>query len=156
MCALEAHFDLRSAEPNSLWLDAMLCFKEDTLTMKYLWIGIGGALGSIARYAVSLWVFERMGTRFPYGTFVINMTGCFIIGFALTILDDHMALSPAWRLAIPIGFVGAYTTFSTFEYETLRTVQHGQASLALLYVGLSVVIGYACVWCGSLVGRLIS
>jgi CrcB protein len=128
--------------------------KENTQTMKYVWIALGGALGSIARYAVSLWMFERMGTRFPYGTFVINMTGCFIIGMANTILDDHLALSPAWRLAIPIGFVGAYTTFSTFEYETLRAAQHGNASIALLYVGMSVVIGFACVWCGTLAGRL--
>ncbi len=122
--------------------------------MKYLWVAIGGALGSLARYAVGLWIYERMGTRFPYGTFVINITGCFIIGLALTILDDHFGLPPAWRLAIPIGFVGAYTTFSTFEYETLRAVQHGQSATAILYVVLSVLIGYAAVWLGTIAGRV--
>lgn len=121
--------------------------------MKYLWIALGGALGSVARYAVGLWIYERMGTRFPYGTFVINITGCFIIGFALTILDARVGLPPAWREAIPIGFVGAYTTFSTFEYETLRAVQHGQSAIGLLYVMLSVVIGFAAVWLGSAAGR---
>jgi CrcB protein len=121
--------------------------------MKYLWVALGGALGSLARYAVGLWIYERTGTRFPYGTFVINVSGCFIIGFALTVLDERMGLPPAWRLAIPIGFVGAYTTFSTFEYETLRLAQHGQALSGLLYVVLSVVLGYGAVWLGMTAAR---
>jgi CrcB protein len=122
--------------------------------MKYLWVALGGALGSVARFAVGLWIYERMGTRFPYGTFVINISGCFIIGFALTVLDDRMGLPPQWRLAIPIGFVGAYTTFSTFEYETLRLAHNGQAAFAMLYIVLSVVLGYAAVWLGTLTGRV--
>jgi fluoride exporter len=121
--------------------------------MKYLWIALGGALGSIARYALGLWIYERMGQRFPYGTFVINVTGCFVIGLAMTVLDERMGLSPAWRQAIPIGFIGAYTTFSTFEYETLRLTQNGHAATALLYIVLSVVTGYAAVWLGSFTGR---
>src|ERR1700739_4609705 len=123
--------------------------------MKYLWVALGGALGSVARYAVGLLIYERMGTRFPYGTFVINISGCFIIGFALTILDEQMGLPPQWRLAIPIGFVGAYTTFSTFEYETLRLAQHGQASVGVLYLVLSVVLGYGAVWLGMTAGRVL-
>ncbi|MFT4114734.1 fluoride efflux transporter CrcB [Silvibacterium sp.] len=117
--------------------------------MKYLWIALGGALGSLARYLVGLWIYERMGTRFPYGTFVINLTGCFLIGFALTYFDARMNLSPAWRMAIPVGFIGAYTTFSTFEYETLRLAQNGQAGMALLYIAGSVILGYAGVWLGT-------
>jgi CrcB protein len=122
--------------------------------MKYLWVALGGALGSVARFAIGLWIYERMGTRFPYGTFVINISGCFIIGFALTMLDERMGLPPQWRLAIPIGFVGAYTTFSTFEYETLRLAHNGQAAIALLYIVLSVVLGYAAVWLGTMTGRI--
>jgi fluoride exporter len=122
--------------------------------MKYLWVALGGALGSVARFALGLWIYERMGTRFPYGTFVINISGCFIIGFALTVLDERMGLPPQWRLAIPIGFVGAYTTFSTFEYETLRLTHNGQAAIALLYIVLSVVLGYGAVWLGSVTGRV--
>jgi CrcB protein len=120
---------------------------------KYLWVALGGALGSLARYVVGLWIYERLGTRFPYGTLAINISGCFIIGLALTVLDQRMGLPPAWRLAIPIGFVGAYTTFSTFEYETLRLAQNGQAGMGLLYVLTSVVVGYAAVWLGTVAGR---
>jgi CrcB protein len=120
---------------------------------KYLWVALGGALGSLARYVVGLWIYERLGTRFPYGTLAVNISGCFIIGLALTVLDQRMGLPPAWRLAIPIGFVGAYTTFSTFEYETLRLAQNGQAGMGLLYVLTSVVVGYAAVWLGTVAGR---
>jgi CrcB protein len=115
--------------------------------MRFLWVALGGALGSLARYTVGTWVFSRMGMRFPYGTFIINITGCFIIGLSLTILDTHMELPSAWRLAIPIGFVGAYTTFSTFEFETYRLIQD-RPSIALLYVGSSVILGYLAVYLG--------
>jgi CrcB protein len=122
--------------------------------MRFLWVALGGAVGSVARYAVGLWIYERMGTRFPYGTFAINISGCFVIGMVLTILDARVGLPPAWREAIPIGFVGAYTTFSTFEYETLRLAQSGQAATALLYILLSVVVGFVGVWGGAVAGRV--
>ncbi len=124
--------------------------------MKYLWVGLGGALGSIARYVVGLVIYERMGTRFPYGTFVINVSGCFVIGLVLTMLDERLGLSPAWREAMAIGFVGAFTTFSTFEYETLRAVQHGQGATALTYLVGSVVLGFVAVWAGATVGRVLA
>jgi len=120
--------------------------------MKYLWVALGGALGAIARYTVGVWLYERLGTRFPYGTFAVNVTGCFLIGLLLTMLDAHMDLSPAWRLAIPTGFIGAYTTFSTFEYETLRAAQHGQMATAILYFGSSLVLGLVAVWLGMACG----
>ncbi|HVJ09137.1 MAG TPA: fluoride efflux transporter CrcB [Acidisarcina sp.] len=123
---------------------------------KYLWVGIGGFAGSIARYALGVWVYSRMGTRFPYGTFVINISGCFLIGAILTVLDARIGLSPAWRLAIPIGFIGAYTTFSTFEYETIRLAQAGETQLALLNIALSTVVGYFAVWIGVMVGRVLA
>lgn len=120
---------------------------------KYVWVALGGAVGSIARYVVGVWIYSRFGTRFPYGTFVINISGCFIIGLALTVLDAHADLPSAWRLAVPIGFVGAYTTFSTFEYETFRAAQ-GSPGTALLYVASSVLIGYLAVWLGVQAGRI--
>ena len=119
---------------------------------KYLWVALGGALGTLARYTISVWLYERLGTRFPFGTFVINVTGCFLIGLSLSVLDAHVELSPAWRLAIPTGFIGAYTTFSTFEYETLRTAQHGQIGIAVLYFGSSLALGLFAVWLGMLFG----
>lgn len=123
---------------------------------KFLWVGLGGFAGSIARYALGVWIYDRMGTRFPYGTFVINITGCFLIGVILTVLDSRVGVPPAWRLAIPIGFIGAYTTFSTFEYETFRSVQGGQASIGLLNIALSVIVGYFAVWLGVMAARTLS
>jgi CrcB protein len=123
---------------------------------KYLWIGLGGALGAISRYVLGVWVYKRLGTGFPYGTFVINMSGCFLIGLIVTILDFRTVLSSAWLFAIPVGFIGAYTTFSTFEYESLRAAQAGQPGIALLNIALSVVVGYLAVWIGMVVGKVVA
>lgn len=121
--------------------------------MRLFWVALGGALGALARYGLGAWIYNRMGTRFPYGTFVINISGCFLIGFALSILDARAELPSAWRLAVPIGFIGAYTTFSTFEFETYRAAQNAPG-IALLYVGLSVVVGYLAVYLGILSSRV--
>ena len=122
--------------------------------MKFLWIALGGALGALARYSVGVWIYERVGTRFPYGTMVINVTGCFVMGLVMAILDAHLELNPAWRYTIPVGFIGAYTTFSTFEYETLHALQNGQAASAFLYFSGSLVMGLVGVWLGMLSGRV--
>ncbi len=116
---------------------------------KYLLIAAGGALGSIARYWVGATVGSRMGTRFPYGTFVINLTACVIIGFTLTYLGRRLELNPAWRYLIPIGFVGAYSTFSTFEWETLSTLRTGAFALAALYAFGSLFLGLVATWLGA-------
>ncbi len=123
---------------------------------KYLFIAAGGALGSIARYWVGSTIGSRMGTRFPYGTFVINLTACIIIGFSLTYLGKRVELNPAWRFLIPIGFVGAYSTFSTYEWETLSSLRSGAFALAALYAVGSLVLGLAAVWAGSLLAEVIS
>jgi CrcB protein len=116
---------------------------------KYLMIAVGGALGSIARYIVGSAVTNRMGLKFPYGTFVINMTACVIIGFSLTYLGSRAEVSPGWRFLIPIGFVGAYSTFSTYEWETLLTLRAGAFLIASLYAFGSLVLGLVAVWCGA-------
>ena len=121
--------------------------------LKYAAIGIGGFAGAIARYLLGNYIGSRFGVRFPYGTFVINMSGSFLIGLVLTLLDRTTA-SPYWRYLIPIGFIGAYTTFSTFEYETLRAVQDGQVATGAWNVVLSNVVGFALVWAGVAVGRV--
>ena len=123
---------------------------------KYILIAIGGALGSIARFWVGSTVAGRMGTRFPYGTLVINLTACIILGFSLAFLDRRSVLSPAWRLLIPVGFIGAYSTFSTFEWETFANLQTGAFLIAASYVILSIVLGLAGVWCGVAIARAIS
>ncbi|MFY9743925.1 MAG: fluoride efflux transporter CrcB [Candidatus Sulfotelmatobacter sp.] len=129
--------------------------KELSDLLKYLMVGVGGCLGSILRFWLGSYIGSRMGTRFPYGTFVINVTGSFLVGLAFALLTARTHWSPNWRYLIPIGFIGGYTTFSSFEYETLRTVQDGQIGVGLLYVGLSVCLGFVAVWGGFLTGRAI-
>lgn len=122
---------------------------------KYLLVAFGGAMGSVARYWVGSAVASRTGTRFPYGTFIINITACLIIGFSLEYLGRHVELTPGWRYLIPIGFVGAYSTFSTFEWEILSNLQLGAFVIAGLYLCLSVIVGLAAVWCGLTLAKMI-
>jgi CrcB protein len=96
-----------------------------------------------------------MGTKFPYGTFVVNITACIVIGFTLAFLAKRTELSPAWRFFVPVGFIGAYSTFSTFEWETYSNLQAGAFLISGLYVALSVVLGLVAVWCGVLMAKII-
>ena len=121
---------------------------------KYVLIAVGGALGSLARFWVGTAITNRFGTRFPYGTFVINITACLIIGFSLAFLGRRAELSAAWRFLIPIGFIGAYSTFSTFEWETFSNLQTGAFFVAGLYVLLSLFLGLVAVWCGVMIARI--
>ncbi len=124
--------------------------------LKYLLIAAGGALGSIARYWVGSTIAGRMGIRFPYGTLIVNITACVIIGFSLTYMGKRADLSPAWRYLIPIGFIGAYSTFSTYEWETLSTMRSGAFLLAALYAAGSFILGLAAVWGGSVLAETLS
>jgi CrcB protein len=121
---------------------------------KYVLIAVGGALGSLAWFWVGTVITNRFGTRFPYGTFVINITACLIIGFSLAFLGRRAELSAAWRFLIPIGFIGAYSTFSTFEWDTFSNLQTGAFFVAGLYVLLSLFLGLVAVWCGVLIARI--
>jgi fluoride exporter len=123
--------------------------------LKYVMVGVGGCLGSILRFWLGSYIGSKMGTRFPYGTFVINITGSFLIGMVYALLTTKSQWNPNWQYLVPIGFIGGYTTFSSFEFETLRTVQDGQVGLGLLYVGLSLVVGFGAVWGGMIAGRAI-
>ena len=124
--------------------------------LKYLLIAAGGALGSITRYWVGSTISGRMGTRFPYGTLIVNVTACLIIGFSLTYLDKRAGWSPAWRYFVPVGFIGAYSTFSTFEWETLSTLRAGAFALGALYAVGSLMVGLAATWLGILLAEAIS
>ena len=121
---------------------------------KYCLIAVGGALGSMARYWVGSMVANRMGTKFPYGTFVINITACVIIGFSLTLLARRADIHTAWRFLVPVGFIGAYSTFSTYEWETLSTLRSGAFFLASLYAVSSLILGLAAVWGGSMLAEI--
>jgi len=124
----------------------------DTVT-KYLAVAAGGALGAMLRYYLGGSVLSRTAAPFPTATFVINVTGSFIIGFFLTLATERVNISPHLKLAFAVGFVGAYTTFSTFEYETARLVEEGSYTVAFLNVVLSFAVGFAAVWGGIAAAR---
>jgi CrcB protein len=117
-----------------------------------LWVGLGGFLGANARYLLGLWVASRYGTAVPWGTFIANITGSFALGLIMGLLDVHM-LAPAARLSLGIGFIGAYTTFSTFTYETLRLIESGSLLLATVNVVGSVAVGLLAAIAGLAAGR---
>lgn len=121
---------------------------------KFLMVAFGGAVGSVARFGLGSYVGARLGARFPYGTFIINVTASFLIGFLLTVLAEKSDWNPSWRYLLSIGFLGGYSTFSTFEYETFRAFQDGEVVIAGLNVVLSVVVGFIGVWLGYIAGKL--
>jgi CrcB protein len=118
-----------------------------------LLVALGGALGALARFAVGAFMARKVGVAWPYGTLLINISGCLLIGLALPVLADRPGAHEAWRYFLPIGFVGAYTTFSTFEYETLRLFESGAWKSGVSYVLLSNFVGLFAVWLGVFVGR---
>jgi len=116
-------------------------------------IALGGALGALARYEVAALIQARIPAGFPWGTFVVNISGCLVMGIAATLLTDKLVVHPNWRFLIPIGFIGAYTTFSTFEFETFRAITEGGWLIAGANVVGSVVAGYAALWIGVMLAR---
>jgi CrcB protein len=123
--------------------------------LKYFLIALGGALGSMARFWIGSTIANRMGTRLPYGTFFINIMACAIIGFSLTFLASRTGLSPAWRFLVPIGLIGAFSTFSTYEWETLSTIRNGAFLMAALYALSSLIFGLAAVWFGAMLAEML-
>lgn len=120
---------------------------------RYLYIAIGGALGSMLRYFLGATITERFGARFPLGTLVINISACFIIGVSIEYLNRHVGINPAWRYLIPIGFIGAYSTFSTFEWEIWTNITSGAFWVAMSYIVLSLVAGFVAVALGAATAR---
>jgi len=120
---------------------------------RYLAVGAGGFLGAIARYALGVWIETAWRRQFPLATFLVNLSGCFILGAFLTAAAERLDIGPLARLFVATGFVGAYTTFSTFEYENYRLTQTGAWGWALLNVVGSVVAGFLAVRLGVLLVR---
>ncbi len=122
--------------------------------MEYVIIGIGGFLGANARYIVGGWITRTWDSAFPWGTVIINITGSFLLGLLMVNLTARPLASPHYRLFFAVGFLGAYTTFSTFSYETLRLIQAHSLGAALMNVVGSVVVGLVGVVLGMWLGRI--
>ena len=107
--------------------------------MHWLAVAIGGALGAMARYGVSTHLFPAYAGRFPLGTFTVNLLGSFLMGVCFILIVDRGLLSAEWRSVITAGFLGAFTTFSTFALEAFNLWQQGHGSLAVTYTLISVI-----------------
>ena len=123
--------------------------------MDFLIIGAGGFIGAISRYLVGAWVGQKWGRSFPLGTFCINISGSFLIGLLMTLLTEKLMVDARWRLFLVVGFLGAYTTFSSFEYETGKLFSDGEWLLSAANVVLSVFFGFAAVKLGEIIIRRI-
>ncbi|MCB9076315.1 MAG: fluoride efflux transporter CrcB [Anaerolineaceae bacterium] len=123
--------------------------------MKYLWIGLGGFLGANARFLVQQWAAARWGADFPYGTMIANVTGSFIIALFLTLITERFLVSPEFRLFVAVGFLGGFTTFSSFSFETFTLLRgSGWWSASLNFLG-NTVLGMMGVILGIMVAQLI-
>jgi fluoride exporter len=121
-----------------------------------LLIAGAGALGSLSRYALSGAIYAALGQNFAYGTLVVNVVGSFLLGLLMQIGLSTDMIPPHLRTTIAIGFIGAFTTFSTFTYETVQYIQEGAWSTALLNIAMSLILGIAAVFAGIYTGRLIA
>jgi fluoride exporter len=115
----------------------------------YIMVLLGGGAGSLVRFLVATAIMTRTGGRFPFGTVAINITGSFLIGLLMTLLTERLSPHPNLRLLLVTGFLGGYTTFSSFEWETLSLVRDGGWWLGLVNVVGSVALGYSAVWIGA-------
>jgi CrcB protein len=116
-------------------------------------IAIAGAFGALARYGLEGAVSRRTSGAFPWGTFVVNISGAFVLGLVFTVLTEHLTVQPWVRSTATIGFLGAYTTFSTFSFETYRLVEDGAVGLALANALGSLAAGLVAVYAGIVLGR---
>jgi len=116
-------------------------------------IAIGGATGALLRFYVSGWVYGLLGRGFPWGTLSVNVVGSLLMGVLSVWLIERFNLGPEWRAAVLIGFLGAFTTFSTFSLETLNLIEAGAHAKALANVAVSVVLCVGAAWVGVIAGR---
>ena len=119
-------------------------------------IAVGGAFGSVLRYLVDGWVLDRVGTGFPFGTLVVNLSGAFVLGLLAALSIDRSVLPADIRAPVLIGFIGAYTTFSTLMLESWRLVEDGQVAAAAANLFGSAILGIVAVVAGLALGRVLA
>lgn len=118
-------------------------------------IGVGGFIGAILRYLISGFFYDLYGDKFPYGTLAVNIIGCLILGFFITMSEGKFIISPQMRTFVAIGLLGAFTTFSTFSFETLALLQNELYTSAFFNVLISVGVGLCALWAGIVLAKLI-
>ena len=123
--------------------------------MTYIVVFLGGGIGAVVRFVLATWIGQRWGRSFPLGTFVINVSGSFLIGFLMTLMAELFVENPQWRLFLVVGGLGGYTTFSTFQYETGQLVFDGEIWYAALNIILSVTAGFIALKLGDVLGKII-
>ena len=122
----------------------------------FLYVALGGAIGSVARYGVNIGAQQLLGHEFPWATFIVNVVGSFVMGFLVVFLNAKYAGQPELRLFLTTGVLGGFTTFSAFSIDFFGLMQRGEALMAILYVLASVVISLLAVFAGYMVSRAIT
>ncbi len=123
--------------------------------MELIGIAAGGALGALCRYLLGNIIARNIGSVLPWGTFVVNIAGCFFMGVLMTLIVERQLLPAAWRLFLCVGFLGGFTTFSSFGYEGVTLLLQGKLAVALGYIGASSFLGLVAVGAGVLVARAV-
>lgn len=122
---------------------------------RFLFVAIGAALGANARYLVGLWAADRFGAGFPYGTLIVNVTGSLLLGFVLTLATERLTLSPDTRLLLTVGFLGSYTTFSSYAVESASLFRDSSLWTGVVNMAGNNLIGLVCAVLGAFLARLI-
>ena len=123
--------------------------------MNFIMVGLGGFIGAILRYGLSGLMHRVLGSNFPYGTLAVNVLGSFALGLFLTLSSTRLAICDEWKSFIAVGILGAFTTFSTFSFETIALLQERLLMQAFLNIGLNVILALASVWAGMALARII-
>ena len=119
----------------------------------FILIGLGGAFGAISRYGVGIIAQRSLGNHFAYGTLLVNLLGCLLLGILMEIQSNTNLVPHPMRLLFAVGFLGAFTTFSTFGYETMTYLKDGAGSLAMINISANLILGCGAIWVGWVVAR---
>jgi CrcB protein len=122
--------------------------------MQILYLAIAGALGAVSRFLLSGFTYRLLGSGFPYGTLCVNVIGSLLIGFVMQVGLNTDIIPQSLRTVITVGFLGAFTTFSTFSFETLNYIQDGVWGMALLNIAVNVIVCLLAVFAGIIIGKL--
>ncbi len=122
----------------------------------YAFVALGGATGAVTRFLLSTWVNNKFEALFPWGTFFVNITGCFLLGFIYILGIETLLLPPNLRTFLTVGFLGAFTTFSTYNLETISLLKSGEVKLAIFNGLGSLLAGLLAVWVGTLLAKIIT